>query len=148
MKLRTAVAVLLVLSVAVAVLAWPVAMLLDRALGTDAVVLTSENDPEKVELQRSQFDDEGLSPAARTEAIVSIYGAAPRAEPDRFLGVSDADVIRPAEAPGLVLLRPRAGGWRQTKSLYFVAERAIVAGLAAAAVLLFVRRFSGGAGMT
>jgi len=145
---RRAVLVLIVLAVATAVLAWPAAKLLDRALGTDAIVLTSLNEADKVELQRLQFDDEGLSPAQRTEAVVSIYGAAPRAEPDRFLGVSEADVIHPAEAPELVLLRPREGGWRQTKTFYFVAERAIVVGLVGAAVLLLVRRFTGGSRKT
>ena len=146
--MRRAVAVLLVLALATAVLAWPAAKLLDAALGTDAIVLVSENDAAKVELQRLAFDDEGLTPEQRTEAVVSIYGAAPRAAPDRFLGVTDADLIRPAEAPELVLLRPREGGWRQTKTLYFVAERAIVAGLVGAAALFLVRRFTGGSRAT
>lgn len=142
-KLFTA---LLVLSVAVAALAWPAAWAADRAFGSDAILILPQSDPGKVELQRLEFDGDGLAPAARDPAVAAIYGTAAKFEVDRFLFVGEVDVIVPEEAPHLRLLKDREGGWRQTKSLYFAAERAIVGALVAAALLFVVRRLLGNKG--
>ena len=138
--------IVLVGGLAVAALAWPLAKWAESSLGTTAILLATAADDGTVELQREQFDDTEKDAAKRRAAVIGIYGNAPTTEPDRFLGVTDADLIRPVEDRSLTLLRPKAGGWRQSKSFGFAAPRVIALALAAAVLgfLLMRRRGAGG----
>lgn len=145
--MRRILGVLAVVALGAAVLAWPAAKLADGALGTDAVALSRVFDPATVELNRAAYDGDGLTGEDRTRAVAEIYGVAGSLAADRFVGVAEADLIRPAEAPELALLQPREGGWRQVKTFYFLAERLIVGGVVGAVALLLARRFlTGGVG--
>lgn len=138
--LRTTGALLLAGGAVVAAAAYPAAWAADRALGTEGIVLTSLADEATVELQRATFDDAERDPAKRRALVAGIYGTALRLEPERVLLAAPEDLIRPPEAPELVLLRPRPGGWRQTGTLWFLAPRIAAGALLAALAGWFLRR--------
>jgi hypothetical protein len=143
---RRLVGVLLVVALGVAVLAYPVALLLDKLAGRDVWVLQTARAPAEVELERELFDATGLSPAARREAVVRIYGDTAASAPDRVVFVGAAEVVVPVEDESLVLLPPRASHPLQAQTLYFAAQRAVVAALLAVVGLLLVRRLAYGGG--
>jgi hypothetical protein len=133
---------LLALALIVVVFAYPLALLVDRTSGIDAVILTNPADEGTVALNRSQFDDTLQGPARR-EAIASLYGTvAPGVPTERLVFVDDAQIVRPAEDQDLVLVRgePRP---LQAKTLTFAAQRVIVFGLVAAAALLIAIKLTG-----
>ena len=142
--MRKALGILVLAAVAVAALAYPVAWLVDRAAGRDAILLADAFAADTVEVNRA-FLDEGLAPGPeRTAAVVGVYGVAAKLEPERVVFVDPERVIVPEEAPELALLRPSASHPVQAQTLYFGAARVAVGALIAAAALLLVRRIAAG----
>jgi hypothetical protein len=141
--LKKAATFLMWAALAAAVLGYPAAYAIDKGAGRDVVILKSAADASTVEAQREQFDDSEKDPVKRREAIVEIYGSSPKADIERVLFVSPADVIEPKEDPSFALLKPKADGSQaiQAKSAYFAAKLAAMAGGGAFLALLILRRF-------
>ena len=128
-------------ALAVAVLAYPAAWLVDRAAGSDVVLLQTVAPEDEIEGNRAAFDDTEKDPAKRRADVVGIYGSNPKPTVERVLFVDPAQVIVPKEDPSIVLLKPGAEYRYQAKSLYFLAQKAALAAAAAFVVLLVLRRF-------
>ncbi len=144
--MRTLLHVLLV-AAALAILAYPTAVLLDKVYGQD-VVLVSLNDAETQETNRQLFeltvDPGSLKPAELRAQVVAIYGVDPKpGETERVLVFDDARVIRPAELPDLALMQSGAdanGDYPyQAQSARYLAGSVTLGGFVAAIVLLLVR---------
>jgi hypothetical protein len=128
----------------VAILAYPAAYAVDRACGTDVVLLAGQAyDAKAAKQRRDEYDDSIKDTDERRKAIAEIYGPTTKAEVLRVLFVDEAQIIRPEEDKSLALLaQDKDGAHRiQAASAYFVAGRAGLGGAAAAVILLILRRF-------
>src|SRR6188474_1323858 len=97
--LRRILSLLLVLSILVLIVAYPIAFAIDRTAGREVVILSAAFDETPVRDNRDQFDDSIQDAAKKREAIVEIYGSTPTIETSRVLFVDDAELVRPAEEP-------------------------------------------------
>ncbi len=135
------VTILLIAALVTAALGWAVPQYVDSQHGSDVILLVSVNDDETVSFRRDEFafeaEDAEWKPAERRDSVISIYGANPKPETKRVLFAKDEHVIRPEEAPELVLYPQQAAGAYvyQAKSLHEVG-RFVSMGAAAAFLLL------------
>ena len=117
---------------------YPVASFLAR--GATEVWLYTPSDPAVVELNRGLFDLASVD--VKTEAgrreVMRLYGN-PTAEPIRVLFLDEARLVRPAEAPDLVLLpqdKEKGENVLQVQTVFFFAKLTTIGGAIAAGVLL------------
>ena len=115
---------------ALGVLAYPAAWAVDRAAGTEVLIVMAR-DAASEETERGLWE---LNGSERAEAA-SIYGT-PTKEPVRLVFADPARVLRPKEDPSLVLYLLRDGDQAQT--LWYFALPATAGGLVAGAALLFL----------
>jgi hypothetical protein len=112
------------------------------ASGAVAAYIIPAKDPATVELERTLFDPKGMDKASPKyrHAVISLYGtAAPSIEPTPVVFVPASKLVRPIEAPDLVLLpvdKEKGENPMQVKSLWFFAP--YLAGGAAAAGIAFL----------
>jgi hypothetical protein len=112
------------LSVAFAVLVYPA--IAGIAATAVEVYLVPAKDPSLVEQEKILFDPEGMkkdSPEYR-KAVISIYGL-PTEETTSVVFVSDAQLTRPPELPGILILavdKHKGENPMQTKTLWFFAK--------------------------
>ena len=140
----------LIVAAALALFAYPVGVMVDRAFGRDAVRLEPAFDATTVEVNRGLFelDAEDLTGDERRDAVVAIYGSNPKgAVTERYLFVADDRLIVPKEDDQLALLpRTEEDYPVQSLSLLFLMRQISMASMVGLVVLLLVRRFTCGSG--
>lgn len=139
--MRTVLLIGIVLA-ALGALAWPAVAVVDSTLGTEAILLNARFDELTVEINREEFQPEGLTDAQRRAAVASIYGAtASKGETVRYLLLDEAHVIRPEEDPELVLVVREDGYYPvDAKSPGYLSGWVSGGAIAVLAVLLLLRR--------
>ncbi len=137
----------LIVAAAVALLAYPVGLIVDGTFGRDAIRLEPAYDAETVEINRALFDED-LTGDERRDGVVAIYGSNPKgAFTERYLFVADDRLIIPKEDDQLVLLpRTEEDYPLQSLSLLFVMRQISMASMVGLVVLLLVRRYACGGG--
>jgi len=123
---RKAVLVLSIVALAVAALAWPGAMALDRFAGRDLLLISTPRKPADVELERAL--------RSKGDPVAKLYGH-PAEKKERYLFADEKHVVRPPEDPSLELyIPPESVHPTQVKTAYYVAVR-LAAGAGLAGVL-------------
>ncbi len=116
---------------AVGVLAYPAAFALDRAAGTDALVVTAA-DAAIVEVNRATWD--GTSKAE----VPGLYGS-PFKAPERIVFADPANLLHPKEDPTQTLYLLKGSDHPlQAQTLFYFALPATIGGLIAGAALLWL----------
>ncbi len=143
--------ILLIMSLAGLVLAYPLAYGLERMFGREVVRITP-GDPGTVALNRDTFDpeldvDSSAPPEKQKEqlrrAIAEIYGQNASA-PEVLVFLDEARIIEPPEDPDLTLYKVRGEEHpTQAKLLYFIAKFASIGCAVGAAVLFGLTRWLG-----
>jgi hypothetical protein len=118
---------------AVGVLAYPAAFAVDRAAGTDALIVQAA-DADSVATNRGMWEING-SPKAE---VPGIYGS-PTKAPVRLVCAKAEALVRPPEDPSLTLYLMQAGDHPlQAQTLWYFALPATLGGLVAGALLLWL----------
>ena len=129
-----------VLSLAVAVLAYPAVWIL--AAGATDVYLIAAKSPQMVQANQALFDarDPKESDAAYHKRVMEIYGN-PIDHTDAVVFVAKEKLVHPVEAPTLTLLpvdKEKGENPLQVKTLYYFAKYVMMGSGAAFAVFLVV----------
>jgi hypothetical protein len=120
---------------AVGLAAYPLALAVDRASGTELLPVTAA-DAASVDANRGLWELNG-SPK---KEVASIYGT-PAGRPERIVFADAAKVLHPKEDPSLALyLVAREDHPLQARTLYYFALPATVGGIVAGAALLLLAR--------
>jgi hypothetical protein len=120
---------------AAALLAHPAAWILDRAAGTDVLLVTAA-DASIVEANRVLWEMEG-SPKAEVPAL---YGT-PSKAPIRLVLPAEGNLVRPKEDPDRLLYLLREGDHPlQAQTLWYFALLGTIAGIPAGAALIWLGR--------
>jgi len=132
-------------AVAVAVLAYPVLMILESS-ATEAYVIAAKS-PELVKDNKDSFDprDAKETDEAYRKRVMGIYGN-PIDYRTPVLFVAKEKFIRPSEAPDLILLpvdKEKGENPLQVKSLYFFAKPLVIGAGVTGLVLFALSRFLG-----
>jgi hypothetical protein len=123
---------------AAAVLAHPAAWILDRAAGTDVLLVTAV-DPAAVEANRVLWEMDG-SPKGE---VPGLYGT-PSKAPIRLVAPAEGSLLRPKEDPDRLLYLLRDGDHPlQVQTLWYFALLGTIAGIPAGAALLWLGRRKG-----
>ena len=147
--MQKAIHILLVLS-ALAILAFPVASLVDGTYGEDVYLLASVNADDDVESNRElfelTFDPETESDEARLEQVLAIYGNVAKLETQRVLVFDEAKVNRPPEYAEIAWLPAGSAGGDypvHAETGAYTAQRVTLAGLLAGVLLLVLKWWTG-----
>jgi len=119
--------------IAVGILAYPAAFAVDRAAGTDALIVQAA-DPASVETNRGLWELNGGEKAE----VPGIYGS-PTKAPTRLVCANSANILQPKEDPAVTLYLLKGDDHPlQAQTLWFFALPSTIGGVVAGAVLLWL----------
>lgn len=121
--------------IAAGVLAYPAAFAMDRAAGTDALIVQAA-DPVSVETNRGLWELNGSEKAE----VPGIYGS-PTKAPTRLVCAKAANLLQPKEDPARTLYLLKGDDHPlQAQTLWYFALPSTIGGIVAGTVLLWLSR--------